>query len=506
MHNPAWGFILLFIVLLFQASGVKAATNTLDFPTVDQITYRCYSEHKWDSVILVGKKALRQNIDYYYLRVRLGVAYFEKHQYFSATTHFVRARKFNSGDPFVTDYLYRSYLFTNRPEEARLLKASIPPDERDSTRSKHGFLEQVHFESGYTLSSDRAPKNLATLMENDSIYGEQDLYGNNIYENLGLKLRISNRVGLTMAYNYLNFSKTKYFQYGRTEAHRDTIIYNIFINDTISRDYLYSYPWKIHDTSFHYHISQHEAYLGATLTLPWGLKVLPAFHWINVSYTKINPSYRTDSVSDTAFYSYIDNTYHLFRYPSLVYSFNETDTSFNNFVAALRISKELGRFSIALAGSWSNLNGKKQKQIGISLTYYPLGNLNFYGTTAVTGFFQGKDKRLLLSQILGAKITPWMWGELNFYYGDYTNANIFNGAIVYNNSDFIDYRGGATMLFAVGKHIQLSLIYQYFRKESQQLYYIKTQDPVTHEINEIPQIKNNPYNTNTIIGGITWKL
>ena len=202
---------------------------------------------------------------------------------------------------------------------------------------------------------------------------------------------------------------------------------------------------------------------------------MPAFHWIHVSYNMVNPEFRTDSVSDTAYYSRIDNTWYMFRHPVTGYAFNAKDTSFNNYVVALRISKDLGRFSIGLSGSWSDLNGKTQEQAGVSLTYYPLGSLDFYGTTTATGFFQGNSKRLLLSQVLGAKITSWMWGEANFYYGDYTNANIFNGYVVYNNSDVIDYRGGATLVFVVGKHIQLSLIYQYFRKESQQVYFIKTQ-------------------------------
>ena len=99
-----------------------------------------------------------------------------------------------------------------------------------------------------------------------------------------------------------------------------------------------------------------------------------------------------------------------------------------------------------------------------------------------------------------------MWGEANFYYGDYTNANIFNGSIVYNNSDMIDYRGGASLVFQAGKHLSFSIIYQYSRRESQQIYYIKTQDPDTHLVNEVKQTTNNPYNTNTLIGGITWKF
>ena len=103
----------------------------------------------------------------------------------------------------------------------------------------------------------------------------------------------------------------------------------------------------------------------------------------------------------------------------------------------------------------------------------------------------------MLSQVVGCKITPWMWLEGDFLWGDYTNANIYNGSVVYNNSDVIDYRIGANLVFNTGKHLQLSLVYQYFRKESQQLYFSETQGPLT---------KNNPYNTNTIIGGITWKF
>ena len=491
----------VFIIFCMWMALPAKAGERLDFQTVDMLTYRCYNEQKWDSVILVGKKALHQDIDYYYLRVRLGIAYFEKKEYFPATVHLEKARKFNSGDPFVAGYLSRAYQYTNRMEESSLLKASMPGSYADTSSSKPGFLDQVHFESGYTLSSSNSPGNLATLMGKDSIYGEQDLYGNNFYASLGMKIRASKRLSFSLAYNYLNFAKTKYIQYGRSEARLDSISYQQFSND-----YFYSYAWKVHDTAYQYNVKQNEVYLGATLTLPWGIRIIPAVHWINVKYTMLNTSYRTDSISDTAYYSKIDGTYHMFRYPSLVYSFTQKDTSFNNFIAALGISKDLGRFRIGLAGSWSNLNGKTQYQAGASLTWFPLGTLDFYGVTSATGFFQGSDNRLLLSQVIGGKLTPWLWGEANFNYGDYTNANIANGSIVYNNSDKIDYRAGATLTIDLGKHIQLSLIYQYFRKESQQYYYIKTEDPGTHRIKESLQTKNNPYYTNTLIGGITWKL
>jgi len=65
---------------------------------------------------------------------------------------------------------------------------------------------------------------------------------------------------------------------------------------------------------------------------------------------------------------------------------------------------------------------------------------------------------------------------------------------------------GANLVFMLNKHILLSLIYQYFRKESQQYYFIEKENPRTHEINTVMQTNNNSYNTNSLIGGITWKF
>lgn len=493
----------LFLLSLFIsfAPGFLNAAEQLDFRTVDELSYRFYMEQKWDSVIVIGKKALRQNIDYYYLRVRMGISYFEKQEYFPAVTHLKKAREFNSGDQVITDYLYRAYLYSNRYEEAQIVKSKMAEETTEKENSANGIVDQVHFEGGYTLSSDRSPDNLSDLMGKDSIYSEQDLYGNNLYGNLGIKLRMSRQIGLSLAYNYLNFNKTKYIQYGHFEDQFSGIA-----DSSWGKNYLYSFPWVIHDTSFNYNVSQHEVHLGATFVLPAGFKIMPAFHFIHVGYIVTNASYMTETVQDTGYYTSFDTTYHTFPFTRYIYSFDQKDTSFNNYLVGLRISKDLGIFNFGLSGSWSNLNNKKQIQAGALLTYYPLGNLNLYGTTTITGFFQGKENRLLLSQVVGGKITSWMWLEGNFYWGDYTNANIFNGSVVYNNSDVIDYKAGANLVFVVGKHLQLSLIYQYFRKESQQLYYIKTENKETHEIKEIPQTKNNPYNTNTIIGGITWKL
>ena len=61
MRRITTGLRIAAIVLLFQASEALAT----DFATVDRITFRCFTEQKWDSVILVGKQALKEDIDYF---------------------------------------------------------------------------------------------------------------------------------------------------------------------------------------------------------------------------------------------------------------------------------------------------------------------------------------------------------------------------------------------------------------------------------------------------------
>jgi len=485
--------IPIFMLVALIGPEVLYSQTKPDFKTVDSLTYRLYLEKKWDSLVIIGKMALRNDFDYYYLRARLGIAYFEKKEYITAISHLTKARKFNSGDPLLTEYLYYALIYSNRKEDALILRPFLTEEAKKKTSLSNGILQESHLEFGYTFSSDQSPDNLNNLAGNDSLYGEQDLYGNNIYGNLGLKLRISRRIGLQFSYNYLNFSKTKYFQYGRYEDHLEGIA-----DSSWGKNYLYSFPFVTYDTSFRYHVYQNDVHIGITIGLPGGFKVMPAFHLINVHHTLINANVSMNTVQDTDYYTFLNDSTYFFPFTRVAYTFNQTDTSFYNYLVGLDITKDWGIFNIGLFGSWSNLNHQKQKQVGFSLTYYPLGNLDFYGITTITGFLQGKDKRLLFGQVLGAKITPWLWMEGNFYYGDYTNANIFNGNIVYNNTDKIDYNAGARMIFLTKKHIQFSLIYQYFKKESQQFIYDAPTDRLI--------IQNNQYHTHTIIGGITWKL
>ncbi|MDD4555292.1 MAG: hypothetical protein PHP04_13895 [Bacteroidales bacterium] len=491
--------LLLFLLLVTAVGQNHANAGTIDFTTVDALSYRYYLEQKWDSVIYIGKMALNQNIDYYYLRVRMGLAYFARNEYIPASVHLKKARLADPADPVIAEYLYYSYRYTNRDEEARLLEPSLPKETLAQPGIKSGLFNQVSAESGYTFSSNQSPKDKPDLMKHDSLYGETDLYGNYIYEHLGLKFNLSKRIELNLEYNYLNFSKTKYIQYARWEDH-----FEATADSAWGTYYRYSYPRVTYDTNFQYRINQHEFHAGLSFYLNGGFRIMPAFHMIHVSYPVTTARVSFQEVQDTGYYIAATKQWVFFPFNRTLYTFDRRDTSFSNYLFSLALSKEIGRFNLGISGSWSNINNRKQKQIGMTLTWMPWGNLNFYSTTSAIGFFQKGGNRILLSETIGTKITPWCWGEASFHYGDFTNANIMNGSVVYNSSDVIDYRAGANLYFLAGKNLQLYLVYQYVKKESQTYYY--TSGSTSGEMNTQLKTELVPYHFNTIMGGLIWKF
>lgn len=499
-YKPSLTFLLVFLFMPLLPVTVKAGEKP-DFSRIDSLTYRLYLEKQWDSLILVGKQALHDDIDYYYLRIRMGIAYFEKQRYITSISHLTAALAFNKGDLVALEYLYFAYLYSNRPQDAYSLLPAMPETMKKRLNLKTPVIEQARLEAGGTFVAGENGKGRQGTAHTGVVYSETDRYGNSFYGQASLTFNLWNRASLKAAYSFLDFSKTRNFRWSLLS---DNLVqradctwgyYNHYRIDT-----LYT------DTTFKYQTLQNELFLEAKIVLPGRFRVQPSFHLLRVALPLVQAHYQASIVTDTLWYVASTDTYTTFPFARSIYTLTQNDTTFYNYVTGLTLGHDFSIFGLDLSGSWSNLNGKDQFQAGVSLAWFPAGNLNIYGNTAVTGFFQGRDTRLLFSQMVGGRIAPWCWVEGTFYYGDYTNANLFNGAVVYNNSDKIKYRLNAQLIFLLSKNLQLSVIYQYARKEYQELLYEKTADPVTGTISVTSRIADHPYSANTLIGGLTWKL
>ncbi len=484
--------------------GCTKINAQADFKTVDQATLRLYNEQKWDSLARAGKAAIRNHVDYYYLRMRTGIAEYERKKFILASNHFWKAYRFNSRDTLPLHYLYYSSIWSNRNAEAGFV-ASLMPEEMRKNTARRKVLNSIYLEGGYTLSSDNDevhassdPETPPFPMKKNSIYAEQDIYGNNLYAHLDLSFNISNRLFLKTGYNYLNYSKIKNIQYAVVRDVLDsTVVYPWGYRN------FYSFPRLVFHESFPYTLNQHEGMAEARIALPSRFRIVPYFHMIYVKYENIDPVRNSHFVTDTLTYNDSTSTYTTLNFNRVFYSFTQRDTSFFNFIAGATVEKDFSVFSVCLSGSYSNLNLNDQIQAGLSLSYYPLGNLDFYGSSGMMTLFEGSDLRFIFSQVLGLKIISRLWLECNGVYGDLTNANVNNGWIVYNNTDKIDWGAGINLMFFPSSHFEIDLAYQYFRKENPVYYFMA---PQSGQLNRQPQADYHPYQTNSITGGIKWKL
>ena len=133
--------ILLTITVLFITVNLFAQN---DFISLDKQTYDYYLKGDYKNLKATGEKMLSKGIDYYYLRLRLGILAYNNQRYAYAIKHFKKAIEFSSWDTISKEYIYYSYLFSGRKIDANLYLETISWDKRNSTLrsiSKHNLQE-----------------------------------------------------------------------------------------------------------------------------------------------------------------------------------------------------------------------------------------------------------------------------------------------------------------------------------------------------------------------------
>jgi len=108
--------MLLLAVNAFSQQGINTQI-------VAKRSYGMYLAKQWPELIVYGDSVLKLGFDYYYIRMRMGIAYFELKKYRIAEEHFKKAIAFNASEDLAFEYLYFIYIYTDRFEESRKLSA-----------------------------------------------------------------------------------------------------------------------------------------------------------------------------------------------------------------------------------------------------------------------------------------------------------------------------------------------------------------------------------------------
>jgi hypothetical protein len=121
--------IILIIAATLALTSSAVAQN--DFKILDAETYSYYLKGDYRNLRKSADKLLSEKIDYYYLRMRLGITAFNCQKYAESASNFKKALEFNSYDTLSHEYLYYNYIYSGRKTDAGLFLAAIPPESKD---------------------------------------------------------------------------------------------------------------------------------------------------------------------------------------------------------------------------------------------------------------------------------------------------------------------------------------------------------------------------------------
>ena len=448
-------FLLLFAIFI---SLRVQSQESKGYRYYDSLTYHLYSAGNWKSLKVAGAEALGSDLDYYYLRVRMGIALYKMQNYRASASHFEKALKFNAHDPFALQYLYAAYLESGRNIEAAKLAASYKDIITTVPGATGRFVNSVYAEMGITPNS-LPGQNAASLMGKESLYGESDLISEQKYYHAGISLQLSPAISMYTGAAVLDINKQRRFAYASLNAQG--------IN-TFS------------DTAIDYQFRQTELYVSASAALGYGITLTNAFHLMKGNPPIIN------SMKENG-----------------IYTFREYLNPYNHYVLSLSATKAMGNFSLGINGSYARLGSMgNQKQFGTSITWYPFGNLKLYNTGSLTGLLLGNTKRFIVDEAIGGRILPKIWLEGTFTKGDMSYYNEKNAFVVYNQSETIIYRIGANLIYTLSPHLDLSLMYRFYGRENE--YANKKFSMGTG--GDILITNNFKYNNYSFFGGLKWKL
>jgi len=435
-----------FYLFIFSLFFLKSySQDRIDAAEIETKTLEFYTNKNWNSLIAIGNEALKQGIDIYLLRYRIGISYFEKSNYEAAISNLERAKEFDSNDPVLMEYLYYSYIYTNRNEKAVELLTIFPDDLKAKVNYKSPLFKSISAEIG-VLSTDNFDTNKNANLKGTNNYAQGTFYSDVVFGNIVINNQISPNFKLQNLFSLVTNTSNDLFQ-SSLPIERTQVFTN-------KNNY---FQWNV---------------IGSYYYKGWNIGV--GFGLYDSSFITYSPPPPLQ--------------------PNAPFSSIKTNAS--NFSSSFSLSKKLSFIEPVLAITYSNLSDINSLSIEGSLNYFPLGNLNFYGNTKIGIVTNELQTNTIFTQLLGFKISKKIWIEGYGAYGNHQNYISDAGLYVFNTPNKINWYAGSNLNFYF-KQFDFSLGYGIQERASS---YERGANPLN--TNTI----NYTYNYNLLKTKIVWKF
>ena len=433
------------IILFITFQYCLFAAETIDYQFVEKQSKSFFEKNDVKNLNKIGKLAIKNHIDYFYLRMRLGIANFSKHNYVKALPHFEHAVAFNSGDTLALEYLYYCYVYTGNENEAIKIARKMPKAKQKQLKcAKPKIVESISFQGAYQLNKSY-DKQITENKNIPKIPLKRDLNKNFQFYNLGLNHHPFRRFTFNHSVSVFTAANTLY-------------------------------PYIPVDSSFEGYTKQQQYYAFGKYSITKNFDIGFGFHtiktasdWAGYNATKLKYEIQSSTSQSHVYF------YNLgWRYRYCQFSF------FNGF---------------------SNLNSKKQTQYSFSVYFFPRGNTNVYIGKEIT--LQMTDSTsYFVKQSLGLKIPKIpCWLEVFYSSGNMRNFTEANGSVVFNAKESSLMKTGVGIIVPLFKNNCILTFNWIYEKKEPTL-------PYDFSLPSLSNSNVNLTNTNhqTFVGGITLKL
>ena len=404
-----------FVVILVLLAIKGVSQDTLTSENVEQKSYQLYMDKNWSELIKVGNKAIKRGYDYFYLQLRVGIAYYELKNYSLAEGHFKKALSFNADDELSLEYLYYCYLFNGRYENARWLSkifSQVLSEKVGANQlSKIGF---VLIEGGTKITD-------SVNYYNKAKPSEPNYFNAPTYLQFGLNHYIKNRISLFHALTYFT--------------------QQTFVNQ----------------------VKQYQYYIKATIPLKNNFSISPSFQYISLNVSSDYTKTTTDTLWPPGVppHSIPPPGAPPFKTTTSTVSSNSNKQS-NYYVGSFAIQKIIEKFTLGVGMTISNMNDVTQYINSGFLSYHVLGNSKL--VLGCTGYSHTIDnyKTTYFSASPFIYLQPINRLSLKMSYLVNTKNNIIedNGYLVNNSGDLTTSRYSALVNVTLSKHLSLYGLYQ----------------------------------------------
>ena len=415
-------------LILFAVIWGMGFTNKLSaqqsLPQVDALTFQLFQQKAWDDLIKEGKKAIQNGIDYYYLRVRLGIAYYGKGNYHEAIRQIEKARAMNDAEAYLQEYLYYAYLLAGRTAEARLIAKDFSPALKKKTQTEQvPFVEKIDLAYNYTGQVDPLVIDRFSAEGPAEVDGAQFIPNKHNYFLLGLGLDISPRFSLYQSYSYLQVDHLVNYQFAGEQF--------------LDKDYSSNLQ---------------QYYMAGNILLTKGLSLLGGIHYIRRIFPVTTEVITGPPGRPTA--------------TLMTTNVGETD-----LIGFLSLYKTFNRVTLGASYYRGSLSNFTQNQGDAKVIFYPFGNLNLY--TQSTFSYHQQDfgngntfNNSVFDQQLGFRTTSWLWVEGYGTFGNMNNFFMNDGFLIFNRMDTIKQRSGGRLIILPSSNLKFTVDYTLYLNES----------------------------------------